>query len=161
MLRLPRPADRTVLAALLPAVLALPACRGGSDGMGERRAFVDSRDTYDPRSLDPALSTDVPTGRAVSYLFDGLVRFTPDARVVPALATRWEVSPDGRPTPSTCARASPSTTAAVRRAPRVGSFRACARSGEQGWARLAAPAHRRRRGVRRRQGDDDRPASSW
>jgi peptide/nickel transport system substrate-binding protein/oligopeptide transport system substrate-binding protein len=95
MLRLPRPTDRTVLAALLPAVLALPACRGGSDGMGERRAFVDSRDTYDPRSLDPALSTDVPTGRAVSYLFDGLARFTPDARVEPALATRWEVSPDG------------------------------------------------------------------
>jgi peptide/nickel transport system substrate-binding protein/oligopeptide transport system substrate-binding protein len=63
--------------------------------MGERRAFVDSRDTYDPRSLDPALSTDVPTGRAVSYLFDGLARFTPDARVEPALATRWEVSPDG------------------------------------------------------------------
>ena len=56
---------------------------------------MDSRDNYDPRSLDPALSTDVPTGRAVGYLFDGLTRFTPDARVVPALATSWDVSPDG------------------------------------------------------------------
>jgi peptide/nickel transport system substrate-binding protein/oligopeptide transport system substrate-binding protein len=56
---------------------------------------VDSRDREDPRSLDPALSTDVPTGRAVGYLFDGLTRFTPDARVEPALAYRWEVSPDG------------------------------------------------------------------
>ena len=83
-------------AVALLAPLAGPlACRGGSDAGGERRAFVDSRDTYDPRSLDPALSTDVPTGRAVSYVFDGLVRFTPDAQVVPALATRWEVSPDG------------------------------------------------------------------
>ena len=78
----------------LYAVLAALACRGG-DGLPERHALVDSRDTYDPRSLDPALSSDVPTGRAVSYLFDGLTRFTPDARVEPGLAERWEVSPDG------------------------------------------------------------------
>ena len=80
--------------ALLGASAALGGCRGG-DGSPDRRTFVDSRDTYDPRSLDPALSTDVPTGRAVSYVFDGLTRFTPDARVVPSLARRWEISPDG------------------------------------------------------------------
>lgn len=89
----PRASTRPVLAAVL-ALAALAACRGG-EATPRRQAFVDSRDTYDPRSLDPALSTDVPTGRAVSYLFDGLTRFTPDARVVPGLATRWEVSPDG------------------------------------------------------------------
>src|ERR671912_862573 len=70
------------------------ACRG-SESTPERHSFVDSRDTYDPRSLDPAMSTDVPTGRAVSYVFDGLTRFTPDARVEPGLAERWEVSGDG------------------------------------------------------------------
>src|ERR671914_2658217 len=70
------------------------AC-AGADGAGDRRTLVDSRDTEDPRSLDPALSTDVPTGRAVAYLFEGLTRFTPDAQVEPALAERWEVSPDG------------------------------------------------------------------
>lgn len=74
--------------------LLLSACGGGGDG-ASRRTLVDSRDNYDPRSLDPALSTDVPTGRAVGYVFDGLTRFTPDARVVPALATRWDISPDG------------------------------------------------------------------
>jgi peptide/nickel transport system substrate-binding protein/oligopeptide transport system substrate-binding protein len=73
---------------------ALAACRGG-DASPDRRTLVDSRDRDDPRSLDPALSTDVPTGRAVAYLFDGLVRFTPEARVEPALAERWEVSGDG------------------------------------------------------------------
>jgi len=78
---------------LCPAVIATLAC-GGASGT-DRRTLVDSRDQYDPRSLDPALSTDVPTGRAVGYLFDGLTRFTPDARVEPALAERWEVSPDG------------------------------------------------------------------
>jgi ABC-type transport system substrate-binding protein len=45
--------------------------------------------------MDPALSTDVPTGRAVAYMFDGLTRFTPDAKVVPGLAKSWEVSADG------------------------------------------------------------------
>ncbi|MEO8881255.1 MAG: ABC transporter substrate-binding protein [Gemmatimonadaceae bacterium] len=78
----------------LLALLILVACRGGD--AGHRRTLVDARDRYDPKSLDPALSTDVPTGRAVSYLFDGLTRFSPDAKVGPALATRWEVTPDGR-----------------------------------------------------------------
>ena len=79
---------------LLLLVLVTVACRGG-ESAPQRNALVDSRDTYDPRSLDPALSTDVPTGRAVSYVFDGLTRFTPDARVEPGLAERWDVSPDG------------------------------------------------------------------
>jgi peptide/nickel transport system substrate-binding protein/oligopeptide transport system substrate-binding protein len=107
-LRPPRPADARPAAAARPALAALAAaaavlggalgaCGGAGDAGGvDRHSFVDSRDTEDPRSLDPALSTDVPTGRAVSYLFDGLTRFTPDARVAPALAERWEVSPDGR-----------------------------------------------------------------
>ena len=76
------------------ATYAVAACRGG-ESAPQRSSLVDSRDTYDPRSLDPALSTDVPTGRAVSYVFDGLTRFTPDARVEPALAERWTISPDG------------------------------------------------------------------
>jgi peptide/nickel transport system substrate-binding protein/oligopeptide transport system substrate-binding protein len=79
---------------LLLALAFVTAC-GGGDSSPARRTLIDSRDAYDPRSLDPALSTDVPTGRAVSYVFDGLVRFTPDAKIEPSLASRWEVSPDG------------------------------------------------------------------
>ncbi len=78
----------------LCATLLAIACGGGGDG-ATRHSIIDSRDNYDPRSLDPALSTDVPTGRAVGYLFDGLTRFTPLAEVVPALATSWDISPDG------------------------------------------------------------------
>ena len=77
----------------LAATLGAAACGGG--GAPDRHSIIDSRDNYDPRSLDPALSTDVPTGRAVSYVFEGLTSFTPDARVEPALAERWDVSPDG------------------------------------------------------------------
>jgi peptide/nickel transport system substrate-binding protein/oligopeptide transport system substrate-binding protein len=74
---------------------ALVACFGG-DVAPDRRTLIDSRDNYDPRSLDPALSTDVPTGRAVGYIFDGLTRFTPTAQVEPGLAERWDLSSDGR-----------------------------------------------------------------
>src|SRR5438270_13007613 len=80
---------------LLLSAISLAACFGGDDAP-QRRALIDSRDNYDPRSLDPALSTDVPTGRAVGYVFDGLTRFTPAAEVAPGLAERWDVSPDGR-----------------------------------------------------------------
>jgi peptide/nickel transport system substrate-binding protein/oligopeptide transport system substrate-binding protein len=83
--------SRIVVVTLLAAM----ACKGG-ESSPSRHTLIDSRDTYDPRSLDPALSTDVPTGRAVGYVFDGLVRFTPDAQVVPGLARAWEVSADGR-----------------------------------------------------------------
>jgi len=76
------------------ALVLTLACTGGESSPA-RRTLIDSRDTYDPRSLDPALSTDVPTGRAVGYVFDGLVRFTPDAQIVPGLAREWTVSPDG------------------------------------------------------------------
>jgi peptide/nickel transport system substrate-binding protein/oligopeptide transport system substrate-binding protein len=85
---------RRSLLLALPATLAI-ACRG-VESTPDRGVLVDSRDTYDPRSLDPALSTDVPTGRAVSYVFDGLTRFTPDAQVEPGLAERWDIAPDGR-----------------------------------------------------------------
>lgn len=80
---------------IVAALVALAACRG-AESVPQRHTLIDSRDTYDPRSLDPALSTDVPTGRAVSYLFDGLTRFTPDAKLAPGLAERWDVSPDGK-----------------------------------------------------------------
>ena len=76
-------------------LLALIACRGG-DSSPQRRTLIDSRDTYDPKGLDPALATDVPTGRAVAYVFDGLTRFTPDARLQPSLALRWDLSPNGK-----------------------------------------------------------------
>lgn len=76
------------------ALLLLIACRG-DDAAPERRTLIDSRDTADPRSLDPALSTDVPTGRAVAYLFDGLTRFSPGAKLEPGLSRSWEVSEDG------------------------------------------------------------------
>ena len=51
--------------------------------------------SYDPRSLDPALSTDVPTGRIAALLFDNLTQFDPDGTLTPGLARSWRSDPSG------------------------------------------------------------------
>src|SRR5574341_375731 len=70
----------------------LPAC--GVSRAGD--AALTYYETYDPRSLDPALSTDVPTGEMVTLVYDGLTQFDPDGRLLPGLADRWSAAPDGR-----------------------------------------------------------------
>src|SRR3954462_12078714 len=76
---------------LLATALVLSACadQGGA-------ATLNYYFTYDPRSLDPALSTDVPTGEVVTLLFDNLTQFDADARLKPGLARSWNASSDGR-----------------------------------------------------------------
>ena len=72
----------------------LLAC-GGDTGGGRGTGLV-YYETYDPRSLDPALSTDVPTGEMVTLLFDGLTQFDPDGRLLPGLADRWRAERSGQ-----------------------------------------------------------------
>src|SRR5258705_13802471 len=50
----------------------------------------------DPRSLDPAFSTDVTTGEMIALLFDGLTQFDGDGRLLPALSDRWTADRTGR-----------------------------------------------------------------
>jgi len=51
----------------------------------------------EPESLDPQIVTGVSEMRLTKALFDGLIRLDPhDAKPVPALAERWEISPDGK-----------------------------------------------------------------
>jgi len=66
----------------------LAACRGQSGGADQGRGLI-YYESYDPRSLDPALSTDVPTGEMVTLLFDGLTQFDADGRLLPGLSDRW------------------------------------------------------------------------
>jgi peptide/nickel transport system substrate-binding protein len=76
---------------LLASVLFATACADQGGGSALNYYF-----TYDPRSLDPALSTDVPTGEVVALLFDNLTQFDADAGLKPGLATKWEADPAGR-----------------------------------------------------------------
>src|SRR3989449_9449449 len=74
------------------APLLLAACGSKSGGA----ASLASYETYDPRSLDPALSTDVPTGEMVSYVFDGLTAFDVNGKLLPGLADRWTIERSGQ-----------------------------------------------------------------
>ena len=115
--------------------------------------------TYDPRSLDPAFSTDVPTGEVDALLFDNLTQFDVDGRLVPGLAKSWEVDPTGvalhLPPPH---RARHSTTAA-RSAPADVEASVSPRALAQiaRWAPLASIPHPGRAGLQQGRG---RPASA-
>lgn len=82
----------TAKSALFLCVLA--ACRGpGGGNAGPGLVYYES---YDPRSLDPALSTDVPTGEMVTLLFDGLTQFDADGKLLPGLSDRWTADATAR-----------------------------------------------------------------
>jgi len=48
-----------------------------------------------PPLLDPSLITDVPSQFIMDDLFEGLTTLAADGRVVPGVASRWDVSADG------------------------------------------------------------------
>lgn len=58
------------------------------------RAATLSLDAGDAEELDPAITHVGPSG-AVGDLFRGLVVLDPDLQIRPAIAERWDVSPDG------------------------------------------------------------------
>lgn len=81
-----------VLAALAGLLLA-DCSRRQADPSG----FLRVRLRHDPPTLDPALSHDSSSEAVLAPLFEPLVRADPATlEIRPALAQRWEVSPDGR-----------------------------------------------------------------
>lgn len=50
---------------------------------------------WNPKDLDPAFVTSNYSATLVHQIFDGLVQFDQNLNVVPAIASSWEVSPDG------------------------------------------------------------------
>ena len=49
----------------------------------------------DPPTMDPALVTDMTSAGVVVEIFSGLVTLSTDLQLVPDIAERWEISPDG------------------------------------------------------------------
>src|SRR5690625_2847624 len=50
----------------------------------------------DAQTLDPQFITDIPTFRVVGSMYEGLTAQNADGEIIPALATEWSVSDDGR-----------------------------------------------------------------
>ena len=76
---------------LIYSLLLVVACGDGGASSTLQYYF-----TYDPRSLDPALSTDVPTGEVIALLFDNLTQFNTDGDLEPGLARTWETDSTGQ-----------------------------------------------------------------
>lgn len=49
-----------------------------------------------PVTLDPALVEEVGSVQYIQEIFSGLVTFTPDLKLVPDIASDWQISPDGK-----------------------------------------------------------------
>ncbi|MDX1623057.1 MAG: ABC transporter substrate-binding protein [Gemmatimonadota bacterium] len=87
------PLARTVAAALI-ALVPFAGCGGEGADRSPGRNVLRLSTGADPASLDPMMAVDVPRGRLVATMFDGLVQFADD-EIRPNLAESWEVSGDG------------------------------------------------------------------
>ncbi len=50
---------------------------------------------FNPKTLDPALSTDIYSVTIIQQIYDGLVQFDKNLNVIPAIAKSWKISPNG------------------------------------------------------------------
>jgi oligopeptide transport system substrate-binding protein len=91
--RVARAAPAVIVACAILAVTAgVTGCGGDAD---DRRTLRLALETS-PNQLDPALVVDVAEGEICSQLFQGLVRFDVEGRIVPALAKGWATGDDGK-----------------------------------------------------------------
>ena len=93
------PRLRGYLRAVVMAIAAIgfisfAGCKHGMGGT-DRADFV-FLNGAEPETLDPSLITGQPEGRLASALFEGLTSFDEHGQVVPGVAEKWDVSPDGR-----------------------------------------------------------------
>src|SRR5947199_5603777 len=80
----------------LAASLLAPGCRSAAPSPPASGSTLHLAQSAEPTTFDPALVEDGPTIEVLMHVFDGLVQWTPQNKLAPALAERWEVSPDGR-----------------------------------------------------------------
>jgi peptide/nickel transport system substrate-binding protein len=101
-----RKARRTVVLAAVAALsVAISGCASSDrdSGGGSANGQTSSKDTLvfgaagDPKLFDPAFASDGETFRVLKQIFEGLVKTKQgSADIEPALATKWESSPDGK-----------------------------------------------------------------
>lgn len=78
-----------------PPASAAPAGIRVGTAHATEQSLSRTLDDY-PRSLDPQLTTDIPSQRVLDDLFEGLVTLDQDGQPIPGVADSWRQSPDGR-----------------------------------------------------------------
>ena len=80
-----------VFAVLILACTLLTGCFTGKSGPKYLRYSVGT----EPETLDPRKSTGIPESTVEAQLFEGLTTLDAKNSPVPAMAEKWEISPDG------------------------------------------------------------------
>lgn len=83
----------TLLLCVWVCVLAIGGCARSSAGGGNVFRYALQSP---PTQLDPALVEDGDTIDLLMQIFEGLVQWNEKNEIVPNLAEKWEISPDGR-----------------------------------------------------------------
>ena len=84
---------------IIGAVLVLTAAHAVAQAQdsGQPQGGVLNYGEYGrPATLDPVTSNDMISLRVTELLFNGLVGINEKQEIVPELAERWEISPDGK-----------------------------------------------------------------
>lgn len=87
----------TRLTGVMAAVVLATACGGGSESgapSGPRDTLVFAA-SADATTLDPHNTTDTESDQVIMMMYETLIGFDHDMQIVPRLAERWEVAPDG------------------------------------------------------------------
>ena len=77
---------------------ALRVTGAGVDSVGAIDAETGTVTTYleeEPPQLDSTRATDTVSGRILGHVMEGLIRYDAKNQLVPAVAERWEIRPDG------------------------------------------------------------------
>src|SRR5579862_6605659 len=83
------------LCLLLLCLVALAPAGCGRKGAGSGQVLRYPI-TIEPATLDPARLNDIYTTELLQNVYEGLVTFDREGGIVPCLAERWEISPDGK-----------------------------------------------------------------
>ena len=83
---------KRVIAVILTVVLLVPLFSSCARGEGKDLFYP----IYaDPVSFDPQIASDNASKIVVYNCFEGLVRVDSDGKIIPGVATSWQISPDG------------------------------------------------------------------
>jgi ABC-type transport system substrate-binding protein len=93
---LPSPTIHLLLICLLLQSLLLPLILLSCSSEARLEGYVYFRLNANPTTLDPGLIVDVPSATIAAKLFNGLVRLDENLNIVPDIAERWNISPDGK-----------------------------------------------------------------
>ena len=86
---------------LLAACAVLPLLAAGCGHKSSSSAVAPANNIFRyaikaaPTTFDPALVQDGDTIDLLQQMFEGLVQWSPDNKIIPCLAEKWEVSPNG------------------------------------------------------------------